>query len=270
LFINDTEACDVIIRVHDGAVIEVFGLCKSFPAKRGRRGELVSVVNDVDLLCTPGRVTCLLGPNGSGKTTLLRMLCGLLGATSGTISVAGFEIPSGLSDVQRRTGFVTGSTKLYGKLTGREVLGYFTSLYGMSSVDATARMAKLIDDLDLGEFIDKRVDAMSMGMVQRISVARALVHDPKVIILDEPTAGLDVLASRALLQVMVDLRDAGKTVLCSTHLMGEVNLIADDVVVIHHGEVKFSGSLAEWGDRAGGESLEKAFLDLLLESEVGA
>lgn len=258
----------MVIRVHDGAVIEVSGLSKSFPMRSGRRGELVTVVNDIDLIGAPGRVTCLLGPNGSGKTTLLRMLCGLLGATSGTISVAGFVLPDGLKDVQRRTGFVTGSTKLYGKLTGREVLGYFAALYGMSSADISTRVAKLIGDLDLSEFVDKRVDAMSMGMVQRISVARALVHDPEVIILDEPTAGLDVLASRALLKVMADLGDNGKTVLCSTHLMGEVSLIADDVVVIHHGEVKFSGTLDEWQQRAGGESLEKAFLDLLLESEA--
>jgi len=254
--------------VHDGAVIEVYGISKTFPAERGKRGEPVDVVNSVDLTCAPGRVTCLLGPNGSGKTTLLRMLCGLLCATRGTISIAGFALPDGLKDVQQRTGFVTGSTKLYGKLTGREVLAYFASLYGMSTATVSARLAKLIDDLDLSEFIDKRVDAMSMGMVQRISVARALVHDPEVIILDEPTAGLDVLASRALLKVMADLRDSGKTVLCSTHLMGEVSLIADDVVVIHHGEVKFSGTLDEWHERARGESLEKAFLDLLLESEV--
>lgn len=259
----------MIIRVHDGAVIEAIGLSKTFPGKRGNGGEAVAVVDDVDLSCLPGRVTCLLGPNGSGKTTLLRMLCGLLAPTVGTVSVAGYTLPDGLKDVQRRTGFVTGSTKLYGKLTGREVLGYFGTLHGMASVEIAGRVGKLIDDLDLREFIDQRVDAMSMGMVQRISVARALVHDPEVIIMDEPTAGLDVLASRALLKVMADLRSAGKTVLCSTHLMGEVSLIADDVVVIHHGGVKFSGTLDEWRTRAGGDSLEKAFLDLLLESEVG-
>ncbi|QQL43854.1 ABC transporter ATP-binding protein [Sulfuriroseicoccus oceanibius] len=254
-------ACTAGGVVHDVGVISLSHVTKQFQATR--KADACEAVRDVSFDVESGKVTCLLGPNGSGKTTLLRMLAGVMTPTAGEVVVAGHRLPGELAEVQRVVGFVTGSTRLYGKLTGREILRYFGKLHGIERKPLTARIAELIGLLDLGEFIDKRVDTLSMGMRQRVSIARALIHDPRVVVLDEPTAGLDILSSRALMDLMLSLRDQGRTVLCSTHLMGEVSLIADRVVIIHEGTIRFDGELTELYEKAGDRNLEHAFLEVL-------
>jgi sodium transport system ATP-binding protein len=238
-------------------MIEARNLTKVFRDKK--RGE-IRAVDDVSFTCRPGRIYGLLGANGAGKTTTLRLLATLLRPTAGGATVAGFDIVAEPERVRASVGFLATSTALYGRLTARETIAYFGRLNGLSDAAVAARVARLADELDLHEFLDRRVEKFSTGMKQKTSIARTLVHDPAVLIFDEPTIGLDVMTARNIVRFVRDCRTRGKTVIYSTHVMSEVEKLCDLVGIIHHGRLVAEGSLAELGERYGVQDMEEIFI----------
>jgi sodium transport system ATP-binding protein len=241
-------------------MVEVEGLTKIFVDRK--RGE-VRAVDAVSFRARPGEVLGVLGINGAGKTTMMRMLATLLSPTSGTARIAGFDIRTHSTEVRRHTGFLSSTTALYGRLTPREMLRYFGSLHGFSGRELGVRVDKVMDVLRLDDFADRLCDRLSTGQKQRVSLARTLLHEPTVLMLDEPTAGLDVVASHAIVSYILDCRGEGKTILFSSHIMSEVERICDRVVVVHQGEIVAEGELEELRSGTGEAALEAAFLNLI-------
>ena len=257
-------------------MLEVRNLSKSFRLPKPKRGaskpasvdpredgRWFHAVRDLSFQAESGKILGLLGPNGAGKTTLLRVLSTALTPTKGTASFGGVDIVRDPKQVRRRLGFLSGNTGLYGRLNVDEMLRYFARLHGMTTADADRRIGELSETLDLGTFLSRRCDALSAGMKQRVSIARTLVHDPDIIIFDEPTTGLDVAAAEAILRLIERCREQGKTVVVSTHHMNEVERVCDAVVVIHQGMLRFSGSIAQMRDEGEHEELDQAFLKLV-------
>ncbi|MBM3493849.1 MAG: ATP-binding cassette domain-containing protein [Armatimonadetes bacterium] len=234
-----------------------------------RKRGAVQAVDGVSLACQASEVFGVLGPNGAGKTTLLRMLGTILQPTSGTAQVAGYDIGTQGQQVRANIGYLSGTTAPYDRLTPREMLAYFGALYGMGSALVADRTREVFDDLDMHEFADRRCERLSTGQRQRVNIARAVLHRPPLLFLDEPTAGLDVLASRTVMRFIRKCRDAGRTVVFSTHIMSEVEGICDRIAVIHRGRLAAMGSLGELRERAGGGSFEQVFLRLIGEEETG-
>lgn len=240
-------------------MVQVKSISKAFVDHKKR---VKQAVTDFSFEAKPGQITSLLGVNGAGKTTTLRVLSTILKPDTGSASVMGFDVKSQPVDVRRNLGFLSNSTALYGRLSAREVLEYFGKLNGMGA-ELNGRINQISEQFGLGEFLDQLCDKLSTGQKQRVGVARAILHDPQVILLDEPTAGLDVLASQAIMEFIESLREQGKTVIFSTHIMSEVERLSDHVVVIHAGGNSASGTVTELKERTGQPTLEKAFLQLV-------
>jgi len=235
------------------------GLTKVY---RGGRKQSTLAADGVSFSCQAGEVFGLLGPNGAGKTTTLRMLSTVISPTAGTAVIAGHDVVEDPGGVRAAIGFLSGNTGLYPRLTPREMLRYFGRLYRLDERLITRRTDELAALLDMGEFLDKRCDRLSSGMKQKVSVARTVLHDPPVLILDEPTVGLDILTSRTIVEFVKDCRRQGKCVIFSTHIMGEVSRLCDRLAIVHHGRVQFVGSLDELRARTGAD-LEQAFITVL-------
>ena len=240
-------------------MVEARGLAKTYPGKRGERTE---AVREVSFSCHAGEVFGLLGPNGAGKTTTLRMLSTVLLPTKGTAILGGHDVCKEASAVRRSIGFLSGNTGLYPRLTPREVLSYFGRLYGLERGHIEQRVSELASVFGMADFMDKRCDSLSSGMKQKVNVARTVMHDPQILILDEPTVGLDVLASRTIVDFVRSYRDLGRCVIFSTHIMGEVSRLCDKLAIIHKGTVQFDGSPDALRERAG-DDLEEAFVTIL-------
>ena len=243
-------------------MIEARLLTKVFRDKR--KGEIRGS-DAVSFRVEPGSIYGLLGANGAGKTTTLRLLATLLTPTGGTASVAGHDITAEPDKVRANVGFLATSTALYARLTAREMIAYFGRLNGLGEADLRARIRSLADELDMHDFLDRRCDKLSTGMKQRTSIARRLVHDPQVMIFDEPTLGLDVIASRAIVQFVRQCRERGKTVLYSTHVMSEAEKLCDVIGIIHGGRLRAEGTLAAILERTGETDLEEAFVRIVSE-----
>lgn len=248
-------------------MIHAQGLTKTFRDKK--RGE-IRAVDNVSFHAAPGRIYGLLGANGAGKTTTLRLLATLLQPTSGSASVAGFDVSREPEKVRANVGFLAASTALYGRLTAREMIAYFGRLNGLSGADLDRRIQHLADELDMHEFLDRRCEKFSTGMKQKTSIARTLVHDPRVMIFDEPTLGLDVMTSRAIVRFVRECRDRGKTVVYSTHIMSEVEKLCDVVGIIHGGRLLVEGSPAELKARYAESDLEEVFVKVVGMQEAVA
>jgi sodium transport system ATP-binding protein len=244
-------------------MIEVSGLTKIYPGKRGQ-SETVAV-RDVSFHCAAGQIYALLGPNGAGKTTALRMIATTVQPTSGTATVCGHDLRKEPREVRRSLGFLTGNTDLNGRLKAREVLTYFARLYGLEETAIRERIDALSDTFQMAEFLNRRCDKLSQGMKQKVSLARSVIHDPPVMIFDEPTAALDVITSRAVVQFVRECRDQGKAVLLSTHFMPEASKLADRIGILHHGQLYREGTHAELLEATGTEDLEDAFLRVVGE-----
>jgi len=241
-------------------VIKTENLCKSFvDNKKG----LVHAVKNVSFEAPSGKIFGLLGVNGAGKTTCLRMLSTVIVPTSGSASVDGFDVVKDGQDVRARIGFLSSSTALYGRLTAREMLQYFGELNQLSPAKLKERLDFVIQKLRLEEYIDRLCDKLSTGQKQRVSIARAILHDPPVIFFDEPTAGLDVVTSQTIMEFIEETRAQGKTVVFSTHIMSEAERLCDHIAVIHQGEIKASGTVQSLIAETETTSLEKAFLKLV-------
>jgi sodium transport system ATP-binding protein len=241
-------------------MIHVENLTKTF--RDLRRGHVMAV-DQVSFDVRPGEVFGLLGPNGAGKTTTLRILCTVLRPTSGTVRVAGFDAVTEASQVRQHIGFLSVNTAIYDRMTAWELVEYFGRLYGLEDERLRARMEHVFDALHMNDFRDVLGAKMSTGMRQKVSIARATVHDPPVLIFDEPTLGLDVLAGRAVLESIARLRDQGKCVVFSTHVMREVERLCDRVAIIGRGRVRACGTLDELRREHGEADLEELFFRLV-------
>ncbi|WP_428267537.1 ATP-binding cassette domain-containing protein [Haliangium sp.] len=259
-------------------MLEVHKLSKSFrvPKQRGKRAKVgldeterrhqgahFFAVKDVSFSAQPGTILGLLGPNGAGKTTLLRMLSTAITPTAGTASMDGVDIVRAPLAVRKKIGFLSGSTGLYGRLTAREMVAYYGALHGLDRRTLRQRMDELFGLLAVDAYADRRNDQLSTGMKQKVSIARTLIHDPEIVILDEPTTGLDVVAAETVTDIVRRCKAQGKTVLFSTHHMHEVDLLCDHVVVIDEGRLCFEGSVPDMRERTNEEKLDRAFLALI-------
>jgi len=238
-------------------MIQARQLTKVFSDRK--RGQVVAV-DHVDFRCEPGKIFGLLGCNGAGKTTCLRLLATLLRPSSGSATVNGFDVVAEAEKVRASIGFLSAATALYGRLTAYEVVEYFGRLHGLNGSALRARIDGLFGTLDMNEFRDRRCDKLSTGMKQKTSIARTLVHDPPVMIFDEPTLGLDVLTARTVLGFIAECGRGGKTVIFSTHVMSEAEKLCDTIAIIDGGRILAEGSLEELRARAGLQSLEDIFV----------
>ncbi len=252
-------------------MIVVDHLTKTFKVSRGQRRELgerfagsrIDAVRDVSFTCSPGRVFTLLGPNGAGKTTTLRMIATMLKPTSGSVTVAGTNVVRDPVEARRHMGFLTGSTALYDRLTPDEIVQYYADLHRMDRQVYRRRRDELFTLLGIHEFARRRVGKLSSGMKQKVSIARTIIHDPEVVVFDEATAALDVVTSRSIIQMIRNCREQGKTVIFSTHRMGEVSLLSDDLAIIHRGRLIFSGAFADFQKQMQASTIEDEFVRLV-------
>jgi len=241
-------------------MIEAQKLCKEFQDKK--RGK-IRAVEQVSFRCLPGQIYGLLGANGAGKTTTLRMLATILKPTGGTALVGGYDVVKEPEKVRAHVGFLSTATALYGRLTAQEMVEYFGRLYGLDNSTLKRRIDEVFGRLGMDEFRDRRCDKLSTGMKQKVSIARTLVHDPPVMIFDEPTLGLDVMTARTIVGFIRECRQQGKTVIFSTHVMSEVEKLCDTIGIIHNGKLLAEGTLAELRHRYQQPDLEEVFVHVV-------
>jgi sodium transport system ATP-binding protein len=236
-------------------MIEVQNLSKSF-------GKLKAVQN-VSFSAANGQITGLLGPNGAGKSTTLRMLYTLLKPDSGLARIEGFDIAQSPLDVQNHIGVLSDAQGIYERLTTRENIRYFGQLHGMSEQELEKRMDELIIMLEMQSIADRRTKGFSTGERLKVAIARALVHNPGNVLLDEPTNGLDVKSTRAMRQFVRNLRDDGKCVILTSHIMQEVSALCDQIIIISNGIITAQGTPDELLQKTGKDNLEDAFIELI-------
>jgi sodium transport system ATP-binding protein len=234
-----------------------------------RRGEIVAV-DDVSFEAFDGEIFGLLGPNGAGKTTILRILSTVLRPTAGSARVAGHDVLAEPEAVRRGIGFVSMNTGMYDRMSAVEMVEYFGRLHGMEPTALAERIETLFDRLQMNDFRDRMGGKLSTGMKQKVSLARAIVHDPPVLIFDEPTTGLDVLVSRAVLEFIASCRRPGRCVIFSTHIMHEAQRLCDRLCILHRGRVLAGGTLADLRQASGKDDLEDIFFEMISEEDIRA
>ncbi len=251
-------------------MISVKSLAKQFTQGRGKKARTVQAVADVSFDAPDGSIIGLLGPNGAGKTTTLRMIAGLIEPDAGAIVVDGIDARAERAQSLARLGILSDARGLYPRLTARENIAYYGALHGMSAAQIAPQVSQIAQMLEINDLLDRRTEGFSQGEKMKTALARALVHDPKNIVLDEPTNGLDVLATRALREALRALRAQGKCIVISTHIMQEVERLCDDVYVVSHGRTVAHGTvdalLAQTGDR----DFEDAFVKLAFSPSTQA
>lgn len=253
-------------------MINVQNLAKEYPLNKKQRKELntsdrsIRVVNGISFNCQPGRVFTLLGPNGAGKTTTLRMIATILKPTSGSVTVADHDVVREPNQVRKNIGFLTGSTGLYHRLSPDELIKYFADLYHVPKADFARRKEELYSLLDMHDFANKKIGQLSTGMKQKVSIVRTMIHDPSVVVFDEPTSGLDVITAENIIKLIDSCRTQGKTVIFSSHIMSEVDLLADDLAIIHKGDLLYSGTMDEFRGQMQARNLTEEFIRIVKEA----
>ena len=246
-------------------MIHVRELVKSYPdLKKGS----FTALDRVSFDARPGEIYGLLGPNGAGKTTALRILSTVLAPTEGTVTVNGFDVQKQPGKVRRSIGFVSTNTAVYDRMTAWEIVEYFGRLHGMSKQVLTERMEFLFERFQMNDIRDVLGSKMSTGMQQKVSIARALIHDPPVLIFDEATSGLDVLVAREVLRTVSSLRETGKCIIFSSHIMREVERLCDRVAIMYRGKILDEGSTEELGEKHGEKDVEELFFRLISMHEL--
>ncbi|MCJ7497538.1 MAG: ATP-binding cassette domain-containing protein [candidate division Zixibacteria bacterium] len=241
-------------------MIKTFNLNKIFQDKK--KGE-IRAADNVNIECKPGKIFGLLGLNGAGKTTLMRLLSTVLKPTSGTAKVNGFDILTDSQKVKASIGFLSSDTALYPRLTAEETVTYFARLNGIEEEIIQKILENIFKIFDMENFRDRRVDKLSSGMKQKVSLARTIIHDPEVLILDEPTLGLDVITSKNIIQFIRRAKEENKCVLFSTHIMHEAEKLCDEIAIIHNGKILAAGTLGELQNRARLKDLDEVFIKLV-------
>ncbi|KGP92565.1 ABC transporter ATP-binding protein [Pontibacillus chungwhensis BH030062] len=246
-------------------MIEMNDVTKKFTTKKSS----VTALNHVSFTVPAGKVVGLLGENGAGKTTLLRCIATLFSPTTGTITVDGFSTATEPNQVKRRIGVLFGGeTGLYDRLTARENLKYFANLYGLSKHETKVAIEELAVKFGMREYLDRRVGAFSKGMRQKVAISRTLIHNPDIILLDEPTTGLDITSSNVFRQMILQLKQQGKTILFSSHIMEEVQALCDSVAMIHKGQLVYQGKLESLYNEEDTEDLNFIFMSKLARGET--
>ena len=240
-------------------MIKVSNLHKSF-------GE-VKAVNGISFEVQDGEITGLLGPNGAGKTTTLRMLYSLLPPDEGEIRIDGLDPGSDAMAIKRTLGVVPDSRGLYTRMSARENIAYYGQLHNLTRSEIKTRIDELIETLDMDDFIDRRTEGFSQGQRVKVAIARAMIHKPQTVLLDEPSNGLDVMSTRALRRYILDLKRAGQSVILSTHIMQEVAALCDRIIIIANGQIAADGTAEELLQKSGCDSLEDAFVSLIGSEE---
>ncbi len=252
-------------------MIKVDQVTKTYNLSKQQKKELqttapsINAVNNISFQCQPGRVFSLLGPNGAGKTTTLRMMSTILGPTSGDIEICGHSVKAEPQKVRSKIGFLTGSTNLYDRLNPSEIVEYFAKLHGMDKRFFEQRKDMLFTQLGVHEFSQKRIGQMSTGMKQKVSIARSMIHDPEVVIFDEPTSGLDVITANSIIDLIRRCKDEGKTVIFSSHIMSEVDLLCDDLAIIAKGDLIYNNTMENFRTENHNTSLTEAFINIVSE-----
>lgn len=241
-------------------MIHVRKLTKSYPDIQ--QGQYVAV-DGISFDAMPGQIFGLLGPNGAGKTTVLRILSTVLKPTSGKVTINGFDVVEQAEQVRRQIGFVSTNTGIYDRMSGWELVEFFGQLHGMPLDLLHQRMESLFERFQMNSFREVPCSHMSTGMKQKVSIARAMVHDPPILVFDEATSGLDILAAREVLATVEKLASQGKCILFSSHIMSEVKRICDRLAIMHRGKILAHGSLEDLAKNFGDVELEELFYDLL-------
>ncbi len=255
-------------------MISVQNVTKTYQLSKQQKKELqttassINAVNNISFECKPGRVFSLLGPNGAGKTTTLRMMSTILKPTSGDITISGYNVSSAPEKVRSKIGFLTGSTNLYDRLFPGEIVDYFAKLHGIDSGKLRERKDMLFTQLGIYEFSKKKIGQMSTGMKQKVSIARSMIHDPDVVIFDEPTSGLDVITANSIIDLIRRCKEDGKTVIFSSHIMSEVDLLCDDLAIIDKGDLIYNDSMSNFREQNRGISLTEAFINIVSDSDI--
>jgi len=244
---------------------KVFKVGKKQQKAENLKSSEVKAVDDVSFECHPGRVFSLIGPNGAGKTTTLRIIATILKPSEGRVSVAGHDVVDDPKGVKKNLGFLTGSTGLYERLTPDELITFFGKLYDMPKELLETRKKEFFDLLDIHPFANKKIGKLSTGMKQKVSIVRTMIHDPQVLVFDEPTSGLDVISSAAIIELIRRNRERGKTIIFSTHIMGEVELLADDIAIIHEGRIKYLDTFDGFRAQMQSSSLVEEFIRIVNE-----
>ncbi len=250
-------------------MIQLQNVSKKYNLNKKQRKELqtnaktIAAVHDVSFKCLPGRIFSLLGPNGAGKTTTLRMLSTILSPSSGNITVNDIDAMERPQEVRKEIGFLTGSTNLYDRLTPGEIVKYFADLHGLDRQTFKTRKEELFDQLNIHEFSKKRIGQLSTGMKQKVSIARSMIHNPSVVIFDLLTSGLDVITANSIIALIRQCKKEGKTVIFSSHIMSEVDLLCDDLAIINKGSLVYSSTMDEYRKEAVGTSLTEQFINIV-------
>lgn len=255
-------------------MIEVKNLCKCFARQvkdKSKNKKFITkkedflAVNNLSFNVGKGEIIGILGPNGAGKTTLLRMLGGILTPTSGHIQIGNYDYKEDKNSAKKEIGYLSGNTKLYNRLSPRELLTTFGNLYDMTEEEIEKSMANIIKIMDMESFIDNRIENLSTGQTQRTSIARCIIHSPSIYIFDEPTLGLDVISSKSIIDFMKREKNRGKTVLYSTHYMEEAEILCDKIYMMHKGEFIAEGSCEELKSSYNKNSLRDIFISVASE-----
>lgn len=255
-------------------MIEVKNISKTFELSKKQRKELntsetqFQALKDVSFSCQPGKVFSLLGPNGAGKTTTLRNIGGIIKPSSGSVLINGIDMAQNPNEARKQIGFLTGSTGLYGRLTPNEMIHYFGGLYGVDKATIEQRKNKLYDMLDMHHFANKQIGKLSTGMKQKVSICRTMIHDPAVLVFDEPTSGLDVISAEAIINLIRDCKQNNKTVIFSSHIMSEVELLCDELAIIHKGKIIEQSSFEQFKNQEPNKSLTERFIEIIKNSEA--
>jgi len=241
-------------------VSKVFKITKKLKKELNTREDSVKALDNVNFECKPGRIFSLLGPNGAGKTTLLRMIATILKPSSGSITVEGLSTLTQDQLVRQKIGFITGSTGLYERLTPDELIKYFADLYGIERTVFERRKKELYEILHINGFANKRIGQLSSGSKQKVSLVRTMIHDPQVVIFDEPTAGLDVIAAKNIIELIKQCKNQQKTIIFSSHIMSEVDLLCDDLAIIHKGVLLYNNTMEDFRQQMKTKNLTEEFI----------
>ncbi len=234
---------------------------KSIIINKNYKSNSTFSIKNINIKCHAGRVFSLIGPNGAGKTTILRMIATLIAPSSGSIIIDNINVKNHPNEIRRKIGFLTGSTHLYERLTATEIVNYFATLQGLNRSEINQQRNLIFENLKIHDFANKKIGQLSTGMKQRVSIARSIIHNPEILIFDEPTSGIDIVNAQSIISLIRQFKEENKTVIFSSHIMSEVDLLSDDIAIIKDGEIIYNNSFEEFKILCGKNSITEQFIN---------